>query len=131
MNRVTFAGMPLETLTEPPSGSVVIASLDWVEALLTGSFATVIAIMAISLVGIQMLTGRIESRRILTVLFGAFILFGAPMIARGLIDVVGRDGTPQQAERIPPQPVYAMPDSRNWPSNLGNDPYAGAAVPAR
>ena len=54
--------------------------------------ATTAAVIAVAVVGLMMLTGRIDWRRGLTVILGAFILFGAATIVAGIKGAAG--GTP-------------------------------------
>jgi type IV secretion system protein VirB2 len=76
-----------------PAGSGPInAALGWVEGTLLGSLATTAAVIAVAVVGLMMLTGRIDWRRGLTVILGAFILFGAATIVAGIRGAAG--GTP-------------------------------------
>jgi type IV secretion system protein VirB2 len=49
-----------------------------------GNVATSAAVIAVAAVGFMMLTGRIEWRRGLTVIVGAFIIFGAVSIVAGI-----------------------------------------------
>lgn len=68
-----------------PAGSGPInAALGWIEGTLLGSLATTAAVIAVAIVGMMMLTGRIDWRRGLTVILGAFILFGAATIVAGI-----------------------------------------------
>ncbi len=73
-----------------PAGSGPInAALGWVEGTLLGSLATTAAVIAVAVVGLMMLTGRIDWRRGMTVILGAFILFGAATIVAGIRGVAG------------------------------------------
>ena len=51
---------------------------------LLGNLATTAAVIAVAVVGLMMLTGRIEWRRGVTVVVGAFIVFGAVAIVAGM-----------------------------------------------
>ena len=84
---------PASTVQANPAGSGPInAALGWVEGTLLGSVATTAAVIAVAVVGLMMLTGRIDWRRGLTVILGAFILFGAATIVAGIKGAAG--GTP-------------------------------------
>lgn len=61
------------------------AAVGWVQGTLLGSVATTAAIIAVASVGFLMLTGRIDVRRAVQVVFGCFILFGASSIAHGIM----------------------------------------------
>lgn len=109
----------------PPTGAIS-AAASWVSDLLFGPFATTIAVIAIAWVGFSMLSGRIEIRRGLAVVFGCFLLFGARGIADGLRSSAMNEGVPVAAS-VPPPPVFARAPPPTNASN-GYDPYAGAAV---
>jgi type IV secretory pathway VirB2 component (pilin) len=51
---------------------------------LLGNLATTAAVIAVAVVGYMMLTGRMEWRRGLMVVVGAFIIFGAVSIVAGI-----------------------------------------------
>lgn len=81
------------TVQANPAGSGPInAALGWIEGTLMGSLATTAAVIAVAITGLMMLTGRIDWRRGLTVILGAFILFGAATIVAGIRGVA--TGTP-------------------------------------
>ena len=97
----------------------------WLQHLLTGSVATIVAVLAVAATGAAMLTGRVDIRRGAAVIAGCFLLFGAPTITTGLYAVlVGTLGgsTPQTSPSSPKTP--SVPRSTD-----PYDPYAGAAVP--
>ena len=54
---------------------------------LLGNVATTAAVIAVAVVGLMMLTGRIDWRRGVTVILGAFIIFGAVAIVSGIRSV--------------------------------------------
>ncbi len=109
----------------PPTGAIS-AAASWVSDLLFGPLATTIAVIAIAWVGFSMLSGRIEIRRGLAVVFGCFLLFGARGIADSLRFSAMNEGAPIAAS-VPPSPNFAKPQpAANTPN--GYDPYAGAAV---
>lgn len=103
--------------------SSIVFAIEWIEGVLLGPLATTFATLAIAWLGFAMLTGRTDWRRGLSVLLGCFILFGAPVIARGLAGLarggVAAPSIGSEAVTIPPQPKTPPPV----------DPYAGAAVP--
>ena len=72
---------------EPAGSGPVLAALQWVEGTLLGNLATTAAVIAVAVVGLMMLTGRIDWRRGLTVILGAFIVFGAVAIVSGIRSV--------------------------------------------
>ena len=70
--------------TDPPGSGPILAALKWIEGTLLGNVATTAAVVAVAVVGLMMLTGRMEWRRGLIVVMGAFILFGAAAIVEGM-----------------------------------------------
>lgn len=109
----------------PPTGAIS-AAASWVSDLLFGPLATTIAIIAIAWVGFSMLSGRIEIRRGLAVVFGCFLLFGARGIADSLRSIAVSDAVVANVGS-PPSSVFATPATSSNDAN-GFDPYAGAAV---
>jgi type IV secretory pathway VirB2 component (pilin) len=84
--------MAQAAITNDPGQSVFVAASGWVEGLLLGSFSNAVAVLAVALLGYGMLSGRTDLRRSGRVLLGCFILFGASLIARGLMDFAGLGG---------------------------------------
>lgn len=114
------------SLSNPPPVSAIGSATSWVSDVLFGPLASVIAVIAIAWIGFSMLSGRIEIRRGLSVVFGCFLLFGAKGIADGLRSAAMNE-TVQAVANVPPPPAYAKPPAAaNMPN--GYDPYAGAAV---
>src|SRR3546814_7849839 len=72
-----------QSLTDPPGSSVIASGVAWVEGAALGSVATAIAIIAVAAIGLLMLSGRLDLRRGITVIFGCFLLFGASGIEIG------------------------------------------------
>jgi len=106
-----------------PDGShALTGALAWLADLLTGRLGTVVAVLAIGWIGLLMLQGRIEWRRAAMAVAGAFLLFGAPSIARGLMDTATNIQSREPAA-APPAPVITP----SIPPQF--DPYAGAALP--
>ena len=124
------AGSASIPLSDPPGTSAIAAAVAWLEGALLGSVATTIAIVAIASIGLMMLAGRLNLRYGLTVIMGAFILFGAPVIAAGIqASLRGGGNAPPPAAPEAPPPMVAAPLPPPPPAN--RDPCAGAAVPAR
>ena len=74
-----------QVVTQDPAGSSpLVAALEWVQGTLLGNVATAAAVIAVAVVGYLMLTGRMEWRRGLMVVVGAFIIFGAVSIVAGI-----------------------------------------------
>lgn len=115
-------------LTEPDGGRALVEAAIWWQTLATGTVATVIATIAVAVIGLLMLQGRLPLRRGVTVVLGCFLLFGARTITDGLLNVSRRATGETVAARvpIPPAPIATAP-----PQPSVYDPYAGAAVPVR
>jgi type IV secretion system protein VirB2 len=74
-----------QSATSDPAGSgVLVAAVDWLQGTLLGTVATVVAVIAVAIVGFMMLTGRMNWRYGATVILGCFILFGAGSIVAGI-----------------------------------------------
>ena len=86
-----FAGTPAlaQAQADPAGSSPLIAALTWVQGTLLGTVATTAAVIAIAAVGFLMLSGRMEWRRGLIVIVGAFIIFGAVSIVAGIRSLAG------------------------------------------
>lgn len=114
-------------MIEDRSGqNAVTSAVRWIQASLTGELASAIAIIAVASVGLMLLSGRLDMRRAVHVIFGCFILFGASTIATGIMQMLNGAAV-ASAQPLPP-PVLAPPaPAARSPQNY--DPYAGAAVP--
>jgi type IV secretory pathway VirB2 component (pilin) len=118
-----------ELLTAPAGESPLTAAAQWLQGTLLGTIATAVAVIAVATTGMMMLTGHVDWRRGVSVVLGCFIIFGAPVIAAGILGVVD--------ERIPyvppeqaPSPIdTAPPQARPSSAPVPYDPYAGASVP--
>lgn len=69
---------------DPAGSGVIVGAVRWLEGTLLGTVATVVAVIAVAVVGFMMLTGRINWRYGATVILGCFILFGAASIVAGI-----------------------------------------------
>ena len=79
-----FATQAHAQAQDPAGSSPLVAALNWVQGTLLGNLATTAAVIAVAVVGYMMLTGRLEWRRGLMVVVGAFIIFGAVSIVAGI-----------------------------------------------
>ena len=81
-----LAGSPAKAqmLQDPEGSGAIIGAVNWLQGTLMGTFATVVAVIAVASVGFMMLTGRINWRHGAVVIFGCFILFGAASIVAGI-----------------------------------------------
>jgi type IV secretion system protein VirB2 len=73
-----------ETYADPAGSGVIVGAVRWVEGTLLGTVATVVAVVAVAVVGLMMLTGRMNWRHGAIVILGCFILFGATSIVAGI-----------------------------------------------
>jgi len=89
MSAVAAAPAYAQVQADPAGSSPVLAALNWVQGTLLGNVATSPAVIAIAVVGFLMLTGRIEWRRGIVVIVGAFIIFGATSIVAGIRSLAG------------------------------------------
>ena len=83
------AAVPLpafaQTGTGQPAGSgPIVGAMAWLRDTLLGNVATMVAVIAVAMVGFMMLTGRMNWRFGATVIIGCFILFGAASIVAGI-----------------------------------------------
>jgi type IV secretory pathway VirB2 component (pilin) len=114
------------------STNVFAAGVQWLQATLSGTLATAVAVIAVAAVGLLLLSGRIDVRRGAQVIFGCFVLFGASSIAAGIVRAAsGENASPDIAATLPPPPVYPPPTANASVPAVPYDPYAGAALPTR
>lgn len=73
-----------DTLSDPAGSGALVSAVQWLQGTLLGTVATVVAVIAVAVVGLMMLTGRINWRYGATVILGCFILFGAASIVAGI-----------------------------------------------
>ena len=69
---------------DPAGSGPIVGAVHWVEGTLLGTVATVAAVIAVAVVGLMMLSGRINWRYGASVILGCFILFGAASIVAGI-----------------------------------------------
>ena len=87
---LSYAGAAhAQAASDPAGSSPLISALNWVQGTLLGNLATTAAVIAVAAVGFMMLTGRMDWRRGLTVVVGAFIIFGAVSIVAGIRSLAG------------------------------------------
>jgi type IV secretory pathway VirB2 component (pilin) len=117
-------------LADPVTPAPLFAAVTWIEQAVLGSVATSIAVIAVAVVGLMMLRGRLEVRRGVTVILGCFVLFGAPVLAagiRGIADnVLPASPIVSASPSVPPAPIARTPSP--IPSPQPYDPYAGASL---
>jgi type IV secretory pathway VirB2 component (pilin) len=69
---------------DPQGSGPIVAALGWMQGTLLGNVATTAAVIAVAVVGLMMLTGRMNWRFGATVIVGCFVLFGATAIVSGI-----------------------------------------------
>lgn len=108
----------------------MIAAVLWIRDALLGTIATSVAVICIAGVGYQVLTGRIPMRRLVTVVVGCFILFGASNIGAALSALARPDPAFEPVDRPSPAPDFTVtPRTALKTAPDPFDPYAGASVP--
>lgn len=78
------AAMAQATNVDPQGSGPIVNALSWIQGTLLGNVATTAAVIAVAVVGLMMLTGRMNWRFGATVIIGCFILFGATAIVSGI-----------------------------------------------
>lgn len=121
---------PTTSLTDPPLDSPIAAGLAWVQGAALGSTATAIAVIAVAVIGMLALSGRIELRRSVTTIIGCFLLFGAAGIASGLIEKRSQDTLDNLNAKGDSAPLEHSFQKKHVQSPA-YDPYAGASVPRK
>lgn len=115
---------PSASMFDRTAGSPLVDAVNWLSGALLGSVATILCVLAIALVGLMMLSGRLPVRRGFYVVIGCFLLLGAPLVA------VTFTGLWQQSPPASPPIVVAAepvePRADLPPANY--DPYAGASL---
>lgn len=69
---------------DPAGSGPIVGAVAWIQGTLLGTVATVVAVIAVAVVGFMMLSGRMNWRYGATVILGCFILFGAASIVAGI-----------------------------------------------
>ena len=73
-----------DSFADPAGSGPIVGAMSWLQGTLLGTVATVAAIIAVACIGFLMLSGRMNWRYGITVIFGCFILFGAASIVGGI-----------------------------------------------
>ena len=114
---------PMLSSTDQP----LAAAAHWIEALLIGSTAKIIAVLVVALLGAGLMQGRWSWRRGGAIIVGCFVIFAAPLIAQGLVAGIGGSAatTSDRSSSDDQVPLYRP----SQPAPSVYDPYEGAAVP--
>ena len=110
------------SLFDPPGTSPLAEAMRWITDTLFGTVAVSLCVIAVAVLGLMMLTGRLPVRRGLEVVLGCFVLLGAPVIAGAFIGGVQGEVAP-----LPLPPPTAPPARAELPP-ADYDPYAGASL---
>ncbi|NIJ34969.1 TrbC/VirB2 family protein [Sphingomonas oligoaromativorans] len=73
----------------PAGASPILGAVTWMQDTLLGEVASGVAVIAVAVVGLMMLSGRLNWRYGATVIVGCFILFGAATIVGGIRATAG------------------------------------------
>lgn len=114
------------SLFDAPMTTPVETASRWVLGTLSGSLATALAVVAVALLGILMLRGRLPVRDGGMVAVGCFLLFGASTLAAALMVSGQRASLASAGGPIAAAP-YA-PDLPPPPPPADYDPYEGASI---
>lgn len=101
--------------------------MGWVSGVLQGSLVVSLCVIAVAIIGLMAMTGRLVFRDGLRVVLGCFVLLGAPVVASGMfgaVDGVRGGSAPVALVITPPERADQIP-----PANY--DPYAGASLRRR
>ncbi len=84
-----LAALPQSALAQvagadPQGSGPIVNALSWMQGTLLGNVATAAAVIAVAVIGLMMLTGRMNWRFGATVIVGCFVLFGATAIVSGI-----------------------------------------------
>lgn len=125
--------MWVPSLADPAGADPILAAVNWFQATFLGPVATTISILAVAVIGLMMLNGRISAQRAITVIIGCFIVAGAHWIATGIRGFTesrtGAEGRAGSVPVVPPAP--SANDVPRPPRPHESDPFAGASVPPR
>ena len=111
---------PFEQYSPTPIGN----SANWLTTVLLDELAIALCIIAVAIIGLLLMTGRLAIRRGAMVALGCFIVLGAPILASAFVNVAETGRTSDGYRSAPPvtgEPVRSLPPA-------GYDPYAGASM---
>ena len=113
-----------QSLFDQAGASPIGNAAQWLSGTLLGSVAVTLCILAIALVGLLMLGGRLPIKHGLRTIIGCFVIFGAPVIA-GALTLTGKEIAGPSS-----LPILAAEreDLRDDLPQSNYDPYAGASL---
>ena len=113
------------SLFDKPAEPVLGSASEWTRGVLGGSLATSLCIIAIAILGLLLLSGRLRVSRGVGVMLGTFLLLGAGLLAAQLQELAG--GV-TKSERESEQIIVPEPTPTRPPPPANYDPYAGASL---
>jgi type IV secretory pathway VirB2 component (pilin) len=114
------------SLFDKPAQPVLGAAGEWTQGALGGTLATTLCVIAIAILGLLLLSGRLQVRRSVEVVLGCFLLLGAGLLAVQLQRLAGQAGESGMAGG--PQATLAEPAETPPLPPANSDPYAGASL---
>lgn len=114
------------SLFDAPTSTPLESASSWVLGALSGSLATALCVIAVALVGVLMLGGRLPVNDGVKVVVGCFVLFGASTLAVALMSV--GEGASYASARASIKPAVYTPELPPPPPPAQYDPYAGASI---
>lgn len=118
-------GAPTTSLFIATGDPVLQSSVDWISGILLGSVAIGLCVIAVAIVGLMLLSGRLAFREGFRVVLGCFVLLGAPVIASAFTGAWQNAPQPATVFIAEPSPP-ANPRADLPPADY--DPYAGASL---
>ena len=97
----------------------------WLTDTLLGDLAIALCVIAVAIIGLLMMSGRLPIRQGAKVVLGCFVLLGAPVIASGFLQL-GDEARVYDGAAASPQTQSLPPREELPPSTY--DPYAGASM---
>lgn len=101
-------------------------AVEWLSQAMTGPVATTIGTLAVAMVGVLLLGGRLPIRRGVLTIVGCFVVFSASAIAASFVAGIG---PPAVALPNPLTEVIQPASPSREPKPY--DPYAGVGVPSQ
>lgn len=109
----------------PSTPNALAQAAVWLSSVMTGAIGSILAILAIAGIGAAMLRGSLALRQGARVVLGCFILFGAQVLAGGLVRLASVSPPEREPYDLPPAPQIVLPQTPTTDA----DPYSGASVP--
>lgn len=82
-----------QSLLEPRGAGAIEESARWIGGVLLGEIALGLCVIAVALIGVLMLTGRLPLSEGARIAVGCFVLLGAPVIAAGMLELTASPST--------------------------------------